>query len=142
MSNLQAFFAQNAEKVGAVEEVVSTRFKDAEGNPMKWKFGAIDGKVDERIKKECTKEVPVLGRKGVTIPKLDNDAYTTKLAIESIVFPDLKNAELQDSYGVKSAEDLFKVMLLIAEQTDAKVAAQKANGFKVDMEDLVEQAKN
>lgn len=33
--------------------------------------------------------------------------YLTKMICRSAVFPDLNNSELQDSYGVKTPEDLL-----------------------------------
>ena len=142
MSNLQAFFAQNVEKVEIVERVVSKRFKDENGNPIPWKFGAITSDVDTAIRRECTKRVPVPGRKGVTMPEIDFELYSLKTTVATIKFPDLNNAELQSSYGVMGAEALLQKMLLPAELTEAKKIAQEVNGFDVDMNDLVEEAKN
>lgn len=142
MSNLQAFFAQNVEKVNIVERVVSTRFKDENGNPIPWKFGAIPSDVDTAIRKECTKRVPVPGKKGLFMPETDLEQYTLKVAAATVKFPDLNNKELQDSYGVMGAETLLQKMLLPGELTKVKQIVQEVNGFDVDMNELVEQAKN
>lgn len=142
MSGLEAFLAQNVEKVEEVEQVVSKRFKDKEGNPIKWKFKSIGSDRDTEIRKECTKRVPVPGKKGMYTPEVDIDAYTTKLAVETIVHPDLHNAQLQDSWGVKGAEALLKKMLLPGEFTKLTQIVQEVNGYDVGMDELVEQAKN
>lgn len=142
MSNLQAFFAQNVEKATIEEHIVSKRFKDEEGNPIPWKFGTIDGETDASIRKSCTKRMPVPGKKGLYMPETDYDLYTLKVAIATIKFPDLNNAELQNSYGVNGAETLIQKMLKPGELTEVKKIAQAVNGFDVGMDDLVEEAKN
>ncbi|WP_346234496.1 phage portal protein [Lysinibacillus telephonicus] len=142
MSNLQAFFAQNVEKVTIEEHVISKRFKDENGNPIPWKFGAIDGEVDAANRKASTKRMPVPGKKGLMMPEIDFELYSLKNAVATIKYPDLNNAELQSSYGVMGAEALLKKMLLPGELTEVKNITQKVNGFDVDMEELVEEAKN
>lgn len=142
MSNLQAFFAQNVEKVGLEEHVVSERFKDEKGNPIPWKFGAIDGEVDTANRKASTTRKPVPGKKGLYMPETDTDLYLLKNAVSTIKFPDLNNAELQSSYGVMGAEALLQKMLLPGEFTKVKQIVQEVNGFDVGMDELVEEAKN
>lgn len=142
MSNLQAFFAQNVEKVTIEEHIVSRRFKDESGNPIPWKFGAIDGQKEAEIRKSCTKRVPIPGRKGAFMPETDFDLFALKLAVETIKFPDLKNAELQASYGVMGAEALLQKMLLPGELSEVKKIAQEVNGFDLELDELVEEAKN
>lgn len=142
MSNLQAFFAQNVEKVTIEEHVVSKRFKDENGNPIPWKFGAIDGDQDAANRKACTKRMPVPGKKGLFMPETDYELYTLKNAVSTIKFPDLNNVELQNSYGVMGAEALLQKMLLPGELAEVKKIAQAVNGFDVGMDELVEEAKN
>lgn len=142
MSNLQAFFAQNVEKAGIEEHVISDRFKDENGNPIPWKFGAIDGEVDAANRKACTKRRPVPGKKGLFMPETDFELYTLKNAVATIKYPDLDNAELQSSYGVMGAEALLQKMLLPGELSEVKKIVQEVNGYDLEMDDLVEEAKN
>ncbi|MEG6615392.1 phage portal protein [Peptococcaceae bacterium 1198_IL3148] len=142
MSNLQAFFAQNVEKVEIEEHVISKRFKDENGNPIPWKFGAISGDEDAAIRKSCTKRVPIPGKKGLYMPETDYELYTLKVTVATIKYPDLNNAELQNSYGVMGAEALLQKMLLPGELTEVKKISQSVNGFDVGMDELVEEAKN
>jgi len=142
MSNLQAFFAQNIEKVGIEEHVVSKRFKDENGKPIPWQFGAIDGEQDTANRKACTKRMPVPGKKGMFMPETDFDQYTLKNAVSTIKFPNLHDAELQKSYGVNGAENLLQKMLLPGELTEVKKITQEVNGFNIGMDELVEEAKN
>lgn len=142
MSNLQAFFAQNIEKVTIEEHIISKRFKDEKGNPIPWKFGAIDGELDTANRKACTKRMPVPGKKGMFMPETDFEGYTLKNAVATIIFPDLNNAELQTSYGAMGAESLLQKMLLPGELTEVKKITQEVNGFNTGMDELVEEAKN
>lgn len=140
--NLQAFMAQNVEKVTIEEHEVSPRFKDEKGNPIKWQFGAINSDVDATLRKECTRRVPVPMKKGLTMPELDSNRYALKLAVATIKYPDLNNLELQNSYGVMDAEQLLQNMLLPGELAKVKEITQSVNGFDLTMDELVEEAKN
>ena len=58
------------------------------------------------------------------------------------VYPNLNDAELQDSYGVKSADALLKKMLMPGEYTEYKNRVMEINGYDMSMEELVDEAKN
>lgn len=142
MSNLQAFFAQNVEKAEIVERVVSTRFKDENGNPIKWKIGPVTADEDAALRKSATKRVQVPGKKNLYQPETDYELYVLKLATACVKFPDLNNVELQNSYGVMGAENLLKKMLLPGEYAELTKIVQEVNGFDIPMDELVEEAKN
>ena len=75
-------------------------------------------------------------------PKFNSNKYLTKLAVASCVEPDLYNAELQDSYGVKTPEDLLMEIVDDAgEYQELLGFIQKINGFE-SKQDLVDKAKN
>lgn len=138
--SLSAFLAQNVEKVEAVEIIVSNRFKE-DGVPVSWKIKAVTSETDEMIRKSCTRQVPVPGKRGQFTKDTDYDRYLGKLAVECIMVPDLNNKELQDSYKVMGADELLKVMLLPGEYTDLLTKIQEINGF-TPMDELVDEAKN
>ena len=142
MSNLGCFLSQNAAKVENVKCVVSKRFKDEKGKPVEWEVRAISPEADEALKKECTKRVPVTGKKGMYIPETDYDRYSGKLAALCTVYPNLKDKELQDSYGVMGDDALLKQMLSPGEYYNYLAKVQEINGFDVSMEELEEEAKN
>lgn len=142
MSDFSMFMAGNANSEEIVEYVASKRFKDKNGKPIPWKLKSIDSDLDEAIRKECTKKIPVNGKRGQYMPELDMNKYTARLSAVCTVFPDLNNAELQDSYGVKTAEDLIKKMLKPGELAEYKVALMEINGFDMSMDELVDEAKN
>ena len=121
--------------------VASNRFK-ANGEPVEWELKAISSELDEALRKECTKRVPVVGKRGQYTPETDTDKYLGKLCVACTVYPDLNNAELQDSYGVKGADALLKTMLLPGEYVEFKAKVMEVNGYDMSMEELVDEAKN
>lgn len=142
MSDFRAFLAQNADRVSEIEVAVSTRFKDEAGNSVKWKLRALTSGEDEAIRKICTKRMAVPGKKGAYTNEVDTSEYIGRLVAACVVFPDLKNVELQDSYGVKGEDALLKAMLLPGEYTELVTQIQSINGYDIEQEDLVDDAKN
>ena len=71
----------------------------------------------------------------------DANAYLTKLAVTAVVFPELNNAELQNSYGVMGAEQLIKKMLY-KDEFDRLADALVDETDMEDINELVEEAKN
>ena len=141
MSDFSMFMAGNAEKDEVVKYVASNRFK-SKGKPVAWEIKAVTSDLDEAIRKECTKRVPVPGKRGQYNQETDTDKYIGKLCVASTVFPNLNDAELQDSYGVKSADALLKAMLKPGEYTEYKAKVMEVNGYDMSMEELVDEAKN
>ena len=141
MSDFAVFMAGNAAKNENVKFVASTRFA-VKGKPVEWEIKAIDSDLDEALRKECTKRVPVPGKRGQYNQETDTDKYLAKMAVACTVYPNLNDAELQDSYGVKSAEALLKKMLRPGEYTEYKAKVMEINGYDMSMEELVDDAKN
>lgn len=142
--DLQAFFAQNAEQPKKIERVISKRFKDGDGNPIPFEFKAITPEKDAELRqKSISKKLITQGkRKGQHDQEFLQTKYLNLLTIESTVFPNFKDSALQDSYGVMGEESLFNAMLTPAEATEALQAAQEANGYELEMSEIVEEAKN
>ena len=115
MSKFAAFMAQNVEKIENHKIVVSKRFKDENGNPLEWEIRAITSDENEELQRKATVQIPVVGQRGAYTRDMDRYKYASLLCAASVVYPDLNNAELQDSYSVKSPEALLKKMLYPAE---------------------------
>ena len=130
--------AQNVVEAETIKKVISDRFAD-KGKPIPFEFKAISRDKDKELKKSCTKKVKM---KGTYINELDTDAYMDKFVASSIVFPNLKDADLQASYGVMGEVNLLKKMLLPGEFSEALQVTQEVNGYDKDMSELVEEAKN
>jgi hypothetical protein len=139
--SLQAFLAQNVERDEVVTYIASPRFKDEKGQPIAWKLQPLTSETDESIRKACTKQVPVQGKRGVYTKETDYDKYLGKLVVACITFPDLNSQELQDSYKVLGADALLKVMLKPGEYQDLLNKIQEVNGYATQ-DELVEEAKN
>ena len=141
MSDFSVFMAGNALKGDTVKFVASKRFV-IKGKPVQWEIKAIDSDTDEAIRKECTKRVPIAGKRGQYNNETDTDKYIGKMCVACTVYPNLNDAELQDSYGVKGADALLKRMLLPGEYTEYKAKVMEVNGYDMSMEELVDEAKN
>ena len=142
MSNFAKFMKANKIQKQNVMHPVTKSLTDENGEPLLWEIRPLTTKEDEAIRESCTIEVPVKGKPNMFRPKTDMVKYQTKFMCAAIVYPDLNNAELQNSYGVMTPEDLLKELVdNPAEYTDLMVFVQKLNGFKTLQED-VNEAKN
>ena len=141
MSDFSVFMAGNVTKDEVVKYVASKRFA-VKGKPVEWELKAVNSDLDEVIRKECTKKVPIAGKRGQFTQETDTDKYIAKLCVACTVYPNLNDAALQDSYGVKSGDELLKKMLLPGEYTEYKAKVMEVNGYDMSMEELVDEAKN
>lgn len=139
--SLSAFLAQNAKKIEPTEFVVSDRFME-DGEPVPWVIKPITGKQNKELIKECTKLIPINGKRGQYRQQLDNSVYNTKLCVLCTQFPNLNDAELQNSYGVMGAEALLDTMLLPGEMTGYLEKVLEVCGFDTDIGEKVDTAKN
>lgn len=140
MSDLSIFYAQNAALDVTEDVIVSERFKDSAGQPVAWKLRAMTEAENEEIRKRSTRRVK--GKNGALSVETDGEEYIAKLVVACVVFPNLKDADLQASYGVLGAEALLRKMLLAGEYSNLLMKVQEINGFDKDLNDLVEEAKN
>ncbi|MDP4153679.1 MAG: phage portal protein [Bacillota bacterium] len=142
MSNLSAFLAKNALRVDNIKFVASKRFVGEDGKPIEWEISCITSTDDEALRKACTKRVQIPGKRNQYTQDTDFNLYLGKLAAKCTVYPNLDDAELQNSYGVMGSDVLLKTMLTPGEYTDYLTKIQEVNGFDSAMEDEVEEAKN
>ncbi|MEY8428427.1 hypothetical protein AALA00_12060 [Lachnospiraceae bacterium 46-15] len=116
---------------------------DEKGTPLNWEFRHITSKENEEIRESCTVDLPVTGKPNVYRPKLKASLYIRRMIAASVVVPDLYNADLQDSYGVKTPEDLLMAMVDDpGEYNDLAAYVQKFQGFDISFGDKVDKAKN
>lgn len=138
--SFNSFFARNKVKHPNIKYVASPDFIDEEtGKPEEWEIRKLGAKEADELKQSCMKPVKT-GR--TTTYELDTDAFSAKLAAASIVYPNLKAAELQNDWSVMGEENLLKEMLSFGEYTMLVAKVTEHNGFNVPMNDLVEEAKN
>lgn len=143
MSNLSLFLKKNKVQKENSFYAATKSLCDEKGNPLQWEIKAITTRENDEIREDCTIEVPVKGKPNLYRPKVNSALYAAKMLAASVVFPDLNNAELQDSYGVTAPHELVKEMVDDpGEYNDFVAFVQEFNGFTSNMDDKVEEAKN
>jgi hypothetical protein len=143
MSNLSLFLKKNKKVKENTTYPATKSLVDENGKPLEWVIKPLTTKENNELRDQCTYEVPVKGKPNMFRPKIDTNLYIAKMIVASVVEPNLYNAELQDSYGVKTPEDLIMEMIDDpGEYNDFAAFIQKFNGFNITLEDKVEQAKN
>lgn len=143
MSKFAKFMKANKAVKENELHAVTKSLCDDKGNALEWEFRHITSKENEEIRESCTVDLPVTGKPNMYRPKLKSSLYIQKMIAASVVVPDLYDAELQDSYGVKTPEDLLLAMVDDpGEYNDLAAYVQKFQGFNVSFDDKVEEAKN
>lgn len=143
MSNISRFLKPNKKVKKNGTYPATKSLTDENGKPLDWTFKPISSKENDRIKDECTIDVQVKGKPNLYRPKLDTNKYLNKMVSACTVEPDLYNKELQDSYGVKTPEELLYAMVDDpGEYSELCVWVQKYQGFNTTMDDKVDEAKN
>lgn len=143
VSELSLFLKKNKKARGNTTYPATKSLLDAQGNPLLWEIKPLTTAEDERIREECTHEVPIPGKKNLYRTKIDVSAYLVRQMTAAIIFPNLLDAELQDSYGVKTPEELLKEMVDDpSEFTDLGNFIREYSGFDTDLSADVEEAKN
>lgn len=143
MSKFSMFMKANKAVKENVKFAVTKSLCDKEGKPLLWELRAVSSKENEALRDSCVVEAAVAGKSGITRSKLKTGLYVQKLIAASVVVPDLYDAELQDSYGVKTPEDLL--MALVDDPGEYNRLAefvQHFQGFDVSLDEKAEQAKN
>lgn len=133
MSKFQSFMK---DKVKQAEEV---KLK-LERFPEEIVLRPITAGEADKINERCF--VNKTGRKGKQERSFDVVAYNRGVSVSSMVFPDLNSEELQDSYGVRGAENLYSVMFLFGESAKILEKVTEISGLDDDINDDIEEVKN
>lgn len=134
--NLQEFLNANPVDNLTEEVVISPRFKDKEGNLLKFTIKAMTPEEFEEIRKKATRI-----RKGKNV-EFDNNAFNLGIAINHTVTPDFKHAESIKQLGVKTPEEYIQRVLLAGELSTLVQKINELSGFDVSMNELVDEVKN
>lgn len=135
---LETFLKQNKKDTAKeVEFPASEAFVDADGKVMMWKLRPVKSREMEVIRSS----VNSYKKNGAV--EFDNASFNRKIAVACTVYPDLKNAELQNSYGVMGEEELIIEMLDNDGEYQKYVKkCLEISGYDESDADLVEEAKN
>ena len=87
--DFQAFLKGNAKPIEDIKMVVSTRFTDANGNPIPWILKQLTGKESNELRKKYTKKIK--NKLGRIEEQFNSEGYQEAFITSSIVFPDLSD---------------------------------------------------
>ncbi len=102
--NSEMFMRENAVGIESIKCIASKYYKDEKGEPVEWEIRSLSYAEIEEILVGCLKNGP----RGLTV---DFPKSVNAIMANSVVVPNLNDVKLQDSYGVKSKEELIKVIL-------------------------------
>ena len=138
--DLSSFFRENAVKTEEVKYVVSTRFVDKNKKPVEWILKPVSSQIDEDLRKQST--ITKKNMSGQSQLELDVNKYIGLLAVACTVYPNLNDANLQNSYNVMGSDSLLKKMLLPGEYANYLLKVQEICGFDQKIDNMIKQAKN
>lgn len=136
MSTLQDFLNSNPIEGLTEEVVVSSRFKDGEGNLLKFKIKAMNGSEYEDARKRST----TIQKKGKV--EFNVQRFNNTCVINQTLEPSFKDAESIKKLGCNTPEEYLNKVLLPGEIAALVEHIQKLSGFDADMQELVDEAKN
>lgn len=143
MGDLKLFLKGNKKTRGTTKYAATSTLCDENGKPLEWEIKPLTTAENDDIRDSCTYEVPVVGKPNMFRTKVNTTKYIAKMITHSVVFPDLNDTDLQDSYGVMTPEELVKAMVDIpSEYDDFASFIQTYNGFDTSLDDKVAEAKN
>lgn len=141
--SLDAFLKGNAKAIENIEMIVSKRFTDQSGKPIPWILKQLTGQENNSLRKKHTKKTK--DKLGRIQEVFDSEKYQEEFIIKSIIYPDLENTKLQESYNALGAYDLLQKMLTAEEFANLQI---KLSGYAEEeiidnsIDNLVEEAKN
>ncbi|MBM6828764.1 phage portal protein [Anaerotignum lactatifermentans] len=106
------FLKEKALPMGEKEILISGRFQE-EGRELPWRIRAMSQKENVEIQNSRMWR---------------EKEYLAEVIAACVVFPDLKDAALQDSYGVLGAGRLLEKMLTAGEFAMLQEAVEEING--------------
>ncbi|EAC8000965.1 phage portal protein [Listeria monocytogenes] len=143
--DITAFLPGKHEEKVKLERAISNRFKDKNGNVIKFVFENVTSERIEELRRDCTKRIPK-GRGRQPVEKFDSDKFQAQLALESTVYPDFSANEFLDAYKSPSALEVAKKVLSVpGDYMNWITAAGEANGFDEEIDgeiESIEAAKN
>lgn len=108
----ECFYRENRKDRGEREVLLTERLAQG-GGQMLWRIRPMSQRENEDIWRRCGE---------------DEKRYEGAVLAESVVFPDLRDAKLQNSYGVAGAERLLGRLLLAGEYDRLRMAVEEING--------------
>ena len=143
MSDLSRFLKKNKKLKENVQYAVTKSLTDEKGQPLLWEIRPLTSKETNRLTDECTFQEQVPGKPNVFRNKINSTKLLQKMMGASVVFPNLNDKDLQDSYGVMTPEELITEMVDDpGEYNNFGKYLNELNGFNEGINEKVEEAKN
>ena len=143
MSNLSKFLKTNKIKKENVKYPATKSLCDDNGEPLLWEIRPLTSKESNKITDECSYQEQVPGKPNQFVNKIHSTKAMVKMMVASIVFPNLNDKDLQDSYGVMTPDDLITEMIdNPGEFNEFGKFINEYNGFTEGLNEKVEKAKN
>lgn len=140
MSKLKDFLLENADIVTKEVEVpVSQRFKDEDGNLLKFKLKPMSGDEFGKYQKQCT-SININGKKKET--NFDSGKFNMMCIVNHCIDPNFKEADFLKQLGVQTPEQAVSKVLLAGEIVELSSQISSISGFDIDINEEVEKAKN
>lgn len=140
MSLLKEFLIENADVAAIEQEVaISPRFKDKDGNLLKFKIRPMTGEEFGKFQKAAT--TISFGKSGRTT-NFDSAKFNTLIVINNCVDPNFKDVDLIKQLGVQTPEQAVQKVLLAGELVELATQLSHVSGFDTDLNEEIENAKN
>ncbi|KAA0944071.1 phage portal protein [Sporosarcina sp. ANT_H38] len=101
---------------------------------------SLESREGDVISDQSFKNKP--GKKGKQERVFDAIKYNRDICVASIVHPDLGDVELQESYGVRGADNLYSVMFSLGEANHILEKVTELSGLDEDINDHIDEVKN
>lgn len=143
MGDLSRFLKKNKVTKENLRIPATRSLVDEGGSPLLWEVRPLTTREDNAIRDESTVDVPVTGKPGLYRPKLNTNKYLAKMATACVVYPNLNDKGLQDSYGVMGADQLLLELIDDpGEYNEFMGRLQQYHGFTESFQEKVDEAKN
>lgn len=140
MSALKDFLIENSDVITKEVEVpVSSRFKDKDGNLLKFKIKPMSGDEFGKYQKQCT-VINFNNKKRET--HFDSGKFNMMCIVNHCVDPNFKEADFLKSLSVQTPEQAVSKVLLAGEIVELGGQISSISGFDTDINEEVEKAKN
>lgn len=138
MSTLQEFLNLNPVDNVVNEVIVSDRFKDENGSPLRFKIKAMTNAEFEEARKKAT---TIKTKKGGSFD-FDTRKFNETIIINHTINPEFKDANSIQKMGCITPEQYLNKVLLAGEIAELANQIQTLSGFDKTFEEDIEEAKN
>lgn len=135
--SLKSFFKENNIKIENVKYIASDRFKDENREVIEWELKVLDNKKVDELRNRFSSRSFVNHKEEF---KFNSEDFMKVFVTEAIVFPNLTDKDLQDSYGVFSPYELLQEILTVGELTRLTEYINNLHDYKAEKK--VDEIKN